>query len=80
VPKFQANRLTMTTALLNAAAQVIFLVAGADKTPVLAEVLEGPRDDERLPSQRIQPAKGTLVWMIDAAAGAQLRQPLQQDH
>ena len=72
VPKFNADRLTMTTAILNRAANVLFLVAGADKAPVLVEVLEGPPDPERLPSQTIQPAAGTLTWLVDEAAAANL--------
>jgi 6-phosphogluconolactonase len=72
VPKFNTDRLTFTTTLLNRAAHVVFLVAGADKTTVLAEVLEGPPDRDRLPSQLIKP-QGELIWLIDAPAGAQLK-------
>ena len=38
----------------------------------LVEVLEGPRDPDRLPSQLIQPAAGKLVWYVDRAAAARL--------
>jgi 6-phosphogluconolactonase len=71
VPQKNTDRITMTTAILNRAAQVAFLVAGADKTPVLAEVLEGPADPDRLPSQLIRPS-GTLTWFLDQAAAAKL--------
>jgi 6-phosphogluconolactonase len=64
-------RVTLTTVVLNAAADVTFLVAGADKAPRLREVLEA-RGERSLPVQRIQPAQGTLHWMVDAAAAAQL--------
>lgn len=72
VPKFNTDRMTFTRPVLNQAAHVVFLVAGADKAPVLAEVLEGPEDWKRLPSQSIQP-QGELLWLIDKEAGAQLR-------
>ena len=72
VPKFNAHRLTMTAPFLNRASNVLFLVAGADKAPVLAEVLEGPPDHDRLPSQMIQPSAGTLTWFVDEAAAAKL--------
>jgi 6-phosphogluconolactonase len=65
-------RVTMTAPLLNAAAKVVFLVAGRGKAGVLREVLHGPRDVERLPAQLIQPTAGELLWLIDLAAAAQL--------
>lgn len=68
VPKLQANRLTMTPALLNQAKTVCFLVCGADKAAVLKEVLEGPADPNRLPSQLIAPVSGNLLWLLDEAA------------
>lgn len=68
VPKFNANRLTMTARMLNCAAQVVFLVAGEDKSVVLAEVLTGPVDTDRLPSQMIRPRSGRLTWLVDRAS------------
>ena len=72
VPKLGADRLTMTTAVLNRAACVLFLVAGADKATTLAEVLEGPADPARLPAQLTRPHPGTLEWLVDRAAAVQL--------
>jgi len=48
-------------------------VAGADKAPTLHEVLEGPRDPERLPVQLVAPESGRLVWLVDQAAAAKLQ-------
>ena len=61
-------RLTLTAPFINRSREVIVLVAGAGKAKVLAEVLEGPRDPQRLPMQLIQPSNGKLSWLIDAAA------------
>ena len=72
VPKFSANRLTLTAPILNRGTTILFLVAGADKAAVLQEVLEGPPDPERLPSQLIRPAAGRLVWLVDRPAAARL--------
>jgi 6-phosphogluconolactonase len=68
VPILNAWRVTMTAPFINRARRVMFLVAGADKSARVVEVLEGPRDPERLPSQLIQPAEGELTWVLDAQA------------
>jgi 6-phosphogluconolactonase len=72
VPHMETRRITMTSAILNAARCVMFTVAGSDKADRLAAVLEGPRDVERLPSQLIAPTEGELLWLIDDAAATRL--------
>lgn len=76
VPRLGTQRLTLTAPILSRAARVVFLVTGAEKADVLAEVLEGPADPERLPSQLIRPRSGALVWIVDRLAAARLRRPL----
>ena len=68
VEKFQSWRITLTAGAINSARNIIFLVAGADKTPALKEVIEGPRNPELYPSQLIEPSQGALLWMVDEAA------------
>ena len=70
VERLGMRRLTMTLPLLNAAAHLIFMVAGADKAEGLRKVLEGPPG--QLPAQRIQPANGTVNWFLDEAAARKL--------
>ena len=65
-PQLNSFRLTLTLPVLNAAAHVIFLVAGADKAETLRQVLEGP--EERFPAQLVQPPHGRLSWFIDESA------------
>ena len=72
VDQLNAWRLTLTPIAINAAAQVTFLVAGAGKAERLREVLTGPLQPDRLPSQIVQPAAGRLLWLLDTAAAAQL--------
>ena len=67
-------RLTVTPVVLNASAEVLFLVAGADKAAMLHRVLEGPRDARALPAQVVAPQDGRLTWLVDAAAAAALEQ------
>ena len=64
-------RLTLTYPVLDQAANVLFLVAGADKAATLHRVLTGPPDPEALPSQAVAPTDGSLVWLVDRAAMGQ---------
>ena len=70
VEKFKANRITFTYPVLNNAACVIFLVSGADKADMVRTVLEDGRAD--LPSQRVHPVNGRLLWLLDKGAATKL--------
>lgn len=72
VPQKDTWRLTLTWPVINHANSVFFLIGGADKAAVLKEVLTGPHDPERLPSQLIWPASGILTLILDKAAAALL--------
>jgi len=69
-PQLATTRLTVTYPLLNAARAILFLVSGADKAPALRAVLG--KEDQRLryPSQGVKPRRGTVTWLVDAAAGS----------
>ena len=75
VPQKDTWRITLTFPVINQARQVCFLIEGAAKTKVLGEVLTGPRDPERLPSQLIRPASGSLRFLLDDVAAADLPAP-----
>lgn len=64
-----ANRVTLTPLVFNQAREIWFLVTGASKAETLRNVLKGERNLEKYPAQRIQPVDGTLVWLVDEAAG-----------
>ena len=72
VEKFSTFRITLTAPAINHAARVLFTVTGAGKAARLQEVVEGPRETSRLPSQLIEPRGGALDWFVDEAASAQL--------
>jgi 6-phosphogluconolactonase len=72
VEKFQAYRITLTVPVINNAANVVFMISGGSKAQVLKEVLEGPPDPNRLPSQLIQPVTGNLLFMVDKEASKEL--------
>jgi len=72
VGKLYAERITLTAPAASNAAQVIFMVTGADKAPALKAVLEGPFEPEQLPAQLLQPKNGKLLWLVDTTAGSML--------
>jgi len=67
-PRPPVDRITLTFPVIHAARMVRVLVTGADKRATLAEVLHGPPDPSRLPSQRLAAARGEVRWLVDAAA------------
>jgi len=66
VEKLKTWRITFTFPLINHAAEILFLVAGEDKSQVLKEVLQGKPGV--YPCQRVKPINGRLLWIIDKAA------------
>ncbi len=67
VPQLAARRMTVTLPLLNRAAHVVFVVAGAAKAEALGTVLDEERADS-LPAGRVRPSDGSVVWLVDRAA------------
>lgn len=72
VGKLYTQRITMTAEVAQHAAQIIFMVTRADKAPALKAVLEGPYEPEQLPAQLVQPQDGSVLWLVDTAAGSML--------
>lgn len=66
------QRLTVTLPVIDAARRVWFLVCGAGKAAIVAEVLEGARMPVAMPAQAVAPAPGVLIWLLDEAAAAKL--------
>ena len=66
-------RLTLTAPVVNRAAAVVFLVAGAAKAGAVREVLQGPYQPDKFPAQQIRPVTGQTVWFLDRAAAARLQ-------
>jgi len=63
------QRFTLTLPVLNAAACVVFLVAGAEKAKVTRAVLV---ERATLPAAMVRPDGGRLAWLLDRAAAALL--------
>lgn len=61
-------RITFTVPMINQARCVIFLVAGANKRPALAQVFAPVADELTYPSRLVQP-QAELWWLLDEQAG-----------
>jgi hypothetical protein len=55
---------------LNTAACVMFVVSGANKAPMLHEILEN--SSANLPAQNVRPTPGKLLWLVDSATASAL--------
>jgi 6-phosphogluconolactonase len=65
VRSLQTVRLTLTYPVINQAKNIWFLVTGAKKAEVFAEVQKGP--NPAWPASLVQPADGELRWYVDQA-------------
>ena len=72
IEKFKTYRITFTFPVLNAAAEVLFLISGVQKAAVLREVF-APQNRAAYPSQLVRPRNGRLLWLADRQAASQLK-------
>lgn len=63
------DRVTLTPPAINAAAEIWFMVSGAEKADTLRRVLSDPLDPVAIPAQAIAPCRGRLRWLLDETAG-----------
>ncbi len=68
----QRHRVTVTPPVINNAARVMFLVAGAAKAQAVWNILKGPRDVDKFPAQVVVPDHGEVIWLLDKAAASLL--------
>lgn len=68
VPSIGSWRLSLTPVVLQAAAAVVVLVAGAGKRPVLSRVLRAEATAAELPIRLLEGAHGDVAWFVDEAA------------
>lgn len=72
VAKLSTDRITFTYPVLDAAREVLFLVAGAEKAEPAWHVLRSPEAKVAdYPSKGVRP-EGRLLYLLDRAAAAQL--------
>ncbi|MEX2599936.1 MAG: 6-phosphogluconolactonase [Dehalococcoidia bacterium] len=68
VVKLGQWRLTTTLPLLNAAHNILFIVAGESKAPAVRQVLEPQPETMVLPASLVRPRNGESTWLLDDAA------------
>ncbi len=68
IEKLDTTRLTLTFPVINNAANVMFLVQGADKAETLREVLQGEFQPEKYPAQAVKLNGGELFWLVEKEA------------
>jgi len=68
----QMYRITLMPSIVNKSTNIVFMVDGEKKAPVLEKVLEGEYKPSEYPAQLISPEKGELHWFLDEAAAAKL--------
>ena len=70
VQELTAYRLTLTYPVINAARNVVLVVAGKEKAPALRQVMRG--GGTQVPAERVHPTAGRLIWCVQVAAAAEL--------
>ena len=72
VERLQAHRLTLTLPVINAAAQITFLVSGKSKSAIVKRLLGAGADSAILPAAKISPTDGRLTWLITQDAAEEI--------
>ena len=71
VEKFKSFRITVTFPVLNAPAEVIFLVSGPSKAGIVRDIFTAK--NTAYPSQMVHPTDGRLLWLLDEPAASLLK-------
>lgn len=66
-PENFQKRITITGKVINNAENVVFLVTGAKKAEVVAEIIDKTKDSA-YPAALIEPGNGVLKWYLDISA------------
>jgi 6-phosphogluconolactonase len=72
-PGTNQKRITATGRIINNAKQVVFIVAGENKSDKAAQIIEKKNGWQQLPASMVKPEYGGLVWMLDYPAAQKLK-------
>jgi 6-phosphogluconolactonase len=70
VGRLQSYRLTLSLPVINAAAQVTFLISGENKSAIVGEILSAGNDSRDYPAAKVKPTGGLQTWLVSADAAA----------
>ncbi len=70
----QVYRITFTAPLINLAHHIAFLVFGSGKAEAVHHILKDEKNYDEYPAQLIAPVNGDVVWFMDAAAAAMVKE------
>lgn len=65
------ERISLTLAVINNASNVVFIVTGKNKASIVKRVVE--ERDQGFPASRVEPADGTLTFVLDSEAASMLK-------
>lgn len=71
VEALSRSRLTLTLPVINHANCVVIAAQGEAKAKIIREVMQ-ETDAPRYPVQMVEPKRGHLIWLLDAAAASKL--------
>jgi 6-phosphogluconolactonase len=71
-PETGQNRLSLTLAVINRARRITFIITGADKQEIVADIFSQHRQTDQYPAALVQPETGHLSLYLDAAAADKL--------
>ncbi len=63
-------RLTLNYATLNSAKEILFLISGIGKAPVVESLFDNP--SKKLPAHRIRPLSGKITYLMDQEAASRI--------
>lgn len=71
-PASGQKRITLTGHTINQATQVVFLVTGAPKAPILRQIIGPEPKNDKFPASYVHPNSGSLEFYMDKYAAAEL--------
>jgi 6-phosphogluconolactonase len=71
------DRITLTLPVINATKQIVFIVSGSSKAPIIKKVFEERQMD--LPVHKVLSVEEKLVWLLDRESASLLSNKAQYD-
>lgn len=68
------KRITLTGGIINTAENIVFLVTGFSKSPVLRQIIHKEQGFEKYPISHIQTARANVTFYLDKAAASEIQQ------